>query len=117
MSMIASCKILSKEALVKRVLNEYYNEDTELNSLYFDFDVKMTKGDILTAYADLQDTINGDVVARYENGEEQEQLIPENEADFNTVYEGNCKDFLESFNEGQDRFRRYCDEERLMFVF
>ncbi len=101
--------------MYQRVKDEYFKYDTELNSLFFDFRVRMSKKDILETYAELQHDINGDFVGRFENNKEQDELIPHT-PDWDEVYEGNCKDFLESFN-GSDEFRRYNDEERLDFVW
>ena len=44
-----------------------------------------------------------------ENGVKQDVLIPDGEG-FEEVYEGNCEEFLMTFN-GQSRFRRYTDDE------
>jgi len=104
------------------VCHEYRNESVELNSLFFDFKVHMKKSDILLAYAALQNDINGDKVVRYENSIKQEgeglfdALIPSGEPEFDEIYEGNCKDYLENLN-GQDRFRRYDGDCRLEFIF
>lgn len=89
-----------------KILNDYHDNDVELNSLFFDFDVKMQEKELLELYADIQQKINGDTVMRLENiqakddevwGEEAENLIPDGMHE--DVYEGNYKDFLESFND------------------
>ena len=107
--------ITTSEEMYNQVKDEYDHYDVELNSLFFDFPVRMKKADILTTYASLQHDINGDDVLRIENGKEQDELIPNN-PEFDEVYEGNCKDFLESFN-GSERFCRFNCEEQLDFIF
>ena len=115
-------QITSCTELYEAVMYEYRKYDTELNSLFFDLDVRMKKSDILLTYAALQHDINGDEVARYEDGVKQEEnglldaLIPSGEPEFDEIYEGNCKDYLENLN-GQDRFRRYDGDCRLEFIF
>lgn len=105
--------ITTPQELKNHVKSEYAKYDTELNSLFFDIQVKMPQYDILQAYACIQKEINGDEVIRLsdpainaENTElptiqtirgTKEQLIPEN--CYTDIYEGNCKDFLESFND------------------
>lgn len=70
----------------------------------------MTRKDLMDAYIELQKTINGDIVIRLTNVELD---IDSNETDvyiwgdesepyddsYNELYEGNMKDFLESFND------------------
>ena len=108
-------RLLTSKGLYDHVVEEYRNNDVELNSLFFDVEVEMKKADIISVYAELQSDINGDLVCRYEGGAEMEKLIPDDE--YQDIYKGNCKEFLESFN-NQERFRRYTDDgERLDFVF
>lgn len=110
-------KIYTEENEIKdRVYNDYRQYDTELNSLFFDFQVKAPKKVLLQAYAEIQDTINGDYVGRLVNPQikqiedpnhpdqpdivihgKEADLIPEGE--YEDVYSGNYKDFLESFND------------------
>ncbi|WP_026653529.1 hypothetical protein [Butyrivibrio proteoclasticus] len=106
--------VTTSKELVDHVLEEYRRCDAELNSLYFDFRVKMKKADILTAYAELQDIINGDAVVHLEGDKEADKLIPEGM--YEDIYEGSCKDFLESLNDG-NVFARFDDDERLEFIF
>ena len=106
--------ITSRIDMLNKVIEDYRKEDTELCSLFFDFPVKMTKAEILETYAELQEIINGDIVVRIEGGQEQEELIPAGK--FNERYEGNCKEFLESFN-GSNQFLRMTDDEILDFIF
>lgn len=103
--------ITTTKELENYVYNEYHNDDIELNSEFFDVQVKMPKKDILTAYANIQDTINGDAIVRLTNinlasfegyvgrctiDTTEVDLIPEGE--YEDIYEGNCKDFLRGFN-------------------
>ena len=98
------------DELENYIYDEYRKYDTELNGLFFDVNVKMKEKDIIIAYANIQKNINGDDVIRllepeikHENDGDNyiwgidADLIPENE--YENMYEGNCKDFLESFND------------------
>lgn len=102
--------ITTADELENYIYDEYRKYDTELNGLFFDVHVKMKEKDILRAYATIQKNINGDDVIRLLEPEIEEtdepndniwgidaDLIPEGE--YEDIYEGNCKDFLESFNE------------------
>lgn len=102
--------ITTADELENYIYDEYRKYDTELNGLFFDVQVKMKEKDILRAYAAIQKNINGDDVIRLLEPEIEEtdepndniwgidaDLIPEGE--YEDIYEGNCKDFLESFNE------------------
>lgn len=104
----------TKAEIVDKVLTDYRKYDTELSGEFFNFQVRATEADILEAYAYLQEMINGDYVTRLSDikisydsdsdthvatGHECELVTPEQRV---TVYEGNCKAFLESFN-GHDR--------------
>ena len=69
----------------------------------------MSKSDILVTYEHLQHDINGDCIIKLKNpkqetldnedviiyGDSEEPLTDE----YDEVYDGNCKDFLESFND------------------
>ena len=104
----------SISGLVEKVVDRYtdYDNDTELNSLFFDFPVSMKKKDILQAYGEIQSKINGDIVEQAKDG----QNIPyyetcfADEPEFQEIYTGNCKEFLESFND-RDQFRRYDEDD------
>ena len=100
--------ISNQKDLYNYVTTEYQKYDVELNSLFFDFPVHMLMSDILTAYEILQHDINGDLVIKLKNpqiettengifiwGSEMEPLGLDNDV----IYTGNCKDFLESFND------------------
>lgn len=101
--------IKTSQELYEHVMSEYKKYDTELNSLFFDFPVHMFKLDILAAYERLQHDINGDCVVRLKNprqetldngnviiyGDSEESLA----AEYDELYDGNCKEFLESFND------------------
>lgn len=56
--------IKTSQELYEHVMSEYKKYDTELNSLFFDFPVHMSKSDILVTYEHLQHDINGDYVVR-----------------------------------------------------
>ena len=105
--------IESSKEFYDHVLAEYWRDTVELNSLHFDVYVKMKEKDIIETYAEIQCAINGDEVVRIENGIIQDDLIPEGE--YETLYEGNCRKYLESFNTNP-RFARFCDEEKLDFI-
>ena len=104
--------IKDKEALSSKVIGDYFNGDSELTSLFFDFNVSMKKRDILTEYGYIQMKINADTVVQYKDGREYDYNEPEfaSEPEYGEVYTGNCMEFLESLN-GQEVFRRYTDEE------
>lgn len=109
--------IKTADDMYKRVRDEYDKYDTELNGLFFNFQVRMPVRDIMETYAKLQYDINGDSVLRFENGKEADQLVP-NTPDWDKVYEGNCQTFLEYFNKHKELgFRRYNDEEQVDFVW
>ena len=99
--------VKTPEALYDKVLEEYRNHDVMLNSLHFDFLVRMPKRDILNTYATIQDDVNGDLIVRIENGTRKDPLVPDT-PEFDEIYDGNCKDFLESFNKDA-RFHRFCE--------
>ena len=103
----AAMYIKTKEQLCRKVTDDYYSHETEINGLFFDFPVEMPKGEILEAYAELMDHINGD------------EVIYPTSPSLSEVYKGNCKDFLEGFN-GAEGYHRYCwgdREEELDFVW
>ena len=110
-------KITSGSELEDYILEEYYKYDVELNSLFFDVDVCMPEYEILEAYASIQNMINGDSVVRIVNGEEVLDFIPSGM--YEAIYDGNCKDFLESFNgkEKETGFCRYDGEDLLDFIW
>lgn len=102
-----------------KVLEDYRKENVELSSLFFDFKVKLSEKQLLEIYADIQHVINGDAVMRLENvriedvdapndkiwGTEAENFIPAGM--YENIYEGNYKDFLESFN-GREEEAGFC---------
>lgn len=98
--------ITTYEEIVEKVQKEYLNESTELNSLFFDFDVYMTRAELIKAYATLAETINGDRVvhiadASVVKSEDGDLIVSGFESVDNMLsdyYKGNMKDFLESFN-------------------
>lgn len=101
--------IKTSQELYAYVMSEYKKYDTELNSLFFDFQVHMFKSDILAVYERLQYDINGDFVVRLKNPKQEELkdgdviIYGDSEESLTTgydeLYDGNCKEFLESFND------------------
>lgn len=101
--------IKTSQELYEHVMSEYKKDDVELNALFFDFPVHMFKSNILAAYAHLQHDINGDYVTRFKSpkqkalengvviiyGDREKPLASE----YDEIYDGNCKEFLESFND------------------
>lgn len=98
--------------LYDHVMNDYKGNCVELNSCFFDLDVRMQKAEILLAYIYLQSDINGDRICIAQDGKYENvtwitlRKMPE----LKEVYEGNCKEFLESFN-GKHLFYRIIEEE------
>ena len=103
----------TKEKLIERVKKDYEEHDDELNSLHFDFNVKMRERDILDAYERLQWTINGDTLLRI--GPNGRKVALFTDAD-TKIFEGNCKDFLKSLN-GGSYLRKTAEEEIVDFIF
>lgn len=91
-----------------KVVEDYHNDSVELNSLFFDFNVKLSVKELLQVYTDLQSHINGDSVLHLENPYIEEKDDTDNyiwgvetectDTNLNDIYEGNMKDFLESYN-------------------
>ncbi len=109
--------IKTADDMYKRVTDEYRKYDTELNGLFFNFQVRMPARDIMETYAKLQQDINGDSVLRFENDKEADHLVP-NTPDWDEIYEGNCETFLEYFNKHEELgFRRYNDDEQVDFIW
>lgn len=91
------------------IIEDYRKYATELNSLFFDFEVDgLTEAELLELYAYIQKLINGDYVMRLTDvvledddstiwGKKADTFIPEGE--YQEIYKGNYKDFLESFND------------------
>ncbi len=107
--------ITTADELYDKVFNDYMDNSVELSTEYFDVTVKMPKKDILLTYKHLEEDINGDYVCRVEQDnqlgkqeyDEDKDFIPTGE--YEDIYEGNCKDFLDAFKD--KRFRRYTDED------
>lgn len=114
---ISDNKITSERDFINKVLDDYRESNTELNLLFFDFDVKMPVKDIITGYAYLQDQINGDTVVRNEGDNEirfdEDGFIPDGK--FETIYEGSAMKLLEKYN-SLHIFKRYCDDEEHDFI-
>lgn len=100
--------ITNADDMIKKVEHEYAQHDSELTSLFFDFDVDMTKADILFAYAQIQKDINDDYV--WVSGNELAKM--------NEKYVGNCREYLESLNDEPDFYVRYSEGEiNSSFIF
>ena len=84
-------------SIKNKIYEEYRKNDTELNSLFFDFQVKMPEKELLKIYSEVVHVIDGDDVMKLEDviGRKMD-LIPEGQ--YEEIYEGSFKDFLESFN-------------------
>ena len=100
----------NKKAVYHKVMDDYCCYDTEINSLFFDFDVAMTKDELLEVYRELMLDINGDFVVHLSDVE----IIGPTEEDTTVYIKGiecadptitetlfvwNMKEFLESHNE------------------
>ena len=96
-------------SIKNKIYEEYRKNDTELNSLFFDFQVKMPEKELLKIYSEVVHVIDGDDVMKLEDVKIQSSdfstntiigrkmdLIPEGQ--YEEIYEGSFKDFLESFN-------------------
>lgn len=96
-------------SIKNKIYEEYRKYDTELNSLFFDFQVKMPEKELLKIYSEVVHVINGDDVVKLEDAKIQSSgfstntiigrrmdLIPEGQ--YEEIYEGSFKEFLESFN-------------------
>lgn len=100
--------LTDKNSIIDKVCINYQEDDTELTSLFFDSPVKADKNLLLEAYSHIQKACNGDTVVRLinpvltKNGDEKELEGKKMDSFFtkdeNLIYEGNYKDFLESFN-------------------
>ena len=114
--------ITNSSDLYNKVIDDYMEHDTELNSDFFDFDVRMLVKDIMTTYKQLQSSINGDMVISlaepvithqpfdtYITGKEQDLMTL---LDEEKIYEGNLKMLLLAFSEHDDEIGIY----RLMDV-
>lgn len=96
-------------SIKNKIYEEYRKNDTELNSLFFDFQVKMPEKELLKIYSEVVHVIDGDDIMKLEDVKIQSSdfstntiigrkmdLIPEGQ--YEEIYEGSFKDFLESFN-------------------
>lgn len=96
-------------SIKNKIYEEYRKYDTELNSLFFDFQVKMPKKELLKIYSEVVHVINGDDVVKLEDVKIQLSDFSTNtiigrrmdliaEGQYEEIYEGSFKEFLESFN-------------------
>ena len=96
-------------SIKNKIYEEYRKNDTELNSLFFDFQVKMPEKELLKIYSEVVHVIDGDDVMKLEDVKIQSSDFSTNtiigrkmdltpEGQYEEIYEGSFKDFLESFN-------------------
>lgn len=117
-------RIYKNKAEIKAAVYEaYITGNDELNSDHFSIPVKASVKALLEAYAEIQDTINGDAVVQLKNCnrscEDNEQSgihisgkeIPLCE-DMEEIYEGDYVDFLLQYNDKESETQLY----RLMDV-
>jgi hypothetical protein len=103
------------EDIYRKVYKDYLHDDVELCGEFFDFEVSAPKSELLKAYAELQETINGDTIVRLRDATEMLDIKDRgatthvsgwgrDDADesMSEVYTGNMKDFLESLS-GQEQ--------------
>ncbi len=117
-------RIYKNKAEIKAAVYEaYITGNDELNSDYFSILVKASVKALLEAYAEIQDTINGDAVVQlencsrsYEDNDKSEIHISGKEIplceDMGVIYEGNYMDFLLQYNNKESETQLY----RLMDV-
>lgn len=109
--------LYTKSEIKEQVYEAYMMESVELSSCFFDFDVRGEIGMLLRAYTEIQNTINSDEVVLLNNvstKREGDYIIVSGDLDerdfdeiYHEVYEGNYKDFLESYNEKEKETRLY----------
>lgn len=118
--------VQTKRDIVKGVASAYNTYDTELNSYYFaPFESKtMTEYEILEAYREIQNRFNGDYILCFDpktaviEGRTIKfaEVMEFKEEDYDKVYRGSIRTFLESFNgrEAKTGLARvdYFDEDR-----
>lgn len=111
--------LYTKSEIKEQVYEDYIQGTLELDAYYFDFDVCGKKGMLLKAYADIQNTINSDEVVLLHNVSYKEKGgyvevtgdVDNHDFDeiYNEMYEGNYKDFLESYNGKETGLYRLLD--------
>jgi hypothetical protein len=102
------------EDIYRKVYKDYMHDEVELCGAFFDFEVRAPKSELIRAYAELQDTINGDTVIRLRDATEMPSIYDRGattavsgfeyeceDESMSEIYTGNMKNFLESFN-GQE---------------
>jgi hypothetical protein len=102
------------EDIYRKVYKDYMSDDVELCGEFFNFEVSAPKSDLLKAYAELQETINGDTVIRLRDATEMPSIYDRGATTFVSGYEydksdesmaeiytGNMRTFLESLS-GQE---------------
>lgn len=117
-------KITDYGVLIDTVENDYLNfcNETEFNSLFVDYQVYMSKRDIIAAYAKIQEHINGDTVFRFNKDGIYDRKNPKvyepgfiKDGEFEDYYEGSAKNFLESLND-KKIFGRIAEGELVDFI-
>ena len=97
------------EDIYRKVYKDYMNDDVELCGTFFDFEVSAPKSEILKAYAELQNDLNGDTVIRLRDATEMPDIrdrgatthvsgwkYEDEDESMSEIYTGNMKAFLES---------------------
>ena len=112
-------RIYKNKAEIKAAVYEaYITGNDELNSDHFSILVKASVKALLEAYAEIQDTINGDAVVQlencsrsYEDNDKSEIHISGKEIplceDMGVIYEGNYMDFLLQYNNKESETQLY----------
>lgn len=108
-------KLTNWEDIYRKVYNDYMHDYIELCGTFFDFEVSAPKSELLRAYAELQEVINGDKVIQLSKATEMPDLrnrgatthvsgfaCEENDDSMSEIYAGNMRDFLESLS-GQEQ--------------
>ena len=101
--------------ICSKVYLDYLNDDVELCGEFFNFEVSAPKSELLRAYADVQETINGDAVICLRDVTEMPDIrdrgatthisgfmVEDKDDKMSEVYTGNMRDFLESLS-GQEQ--------------
>ena len=111
------CWITTAKDLCTHVINDYENEDTELNGLFFDFPVDMKKAEIIRAYNAIQQRVNGDYIAHLDDSGKEVSLEEALKGErYAGRFRGCCREFLESV--ANDGFLvRFCEDEAIEFIF
>ena len=99
--------IMDRKILGFTIMNKIMLNGGKLSAECFDFDVDLTKTDIVVAYADLQKSVNNHTVLVNPAWLQRKGV---------EKYVGNCKEFLLSLNDSDD-FARISDNGLIDFAF